>query len=171
MPTELTGPTTRKPQREITGRFVLICMVAFFGIVTAVNGVMMTLAIRSFPGIDPRNGYERSQGYNAEIAAARRQAESGVNATTGLRLRDGSLTIEATLTDRTGTGLAQQDVEVALLHPSDRRKDRQVKLNEIGSGRYQGTLDSFDAGSWIVEIRATRDGQQRYYSRARQDLK
>jgi hypothetical protein len=44
---ELTSSSGRLPRepRPITGRFVLIAFIAFFGVIAAVNGVMMTYAI------------------------------------------------------------------------------------------------------------------------------
>ncbi len=44
--------TTTAPGRPITGRFVLICLIVFFGLIIAINVVMMKLAIETLPGTD-----------------------------------------------------------------------------------------------------------------------
>ena len=36
--------------RPITGRFVLICLIAFFGMIIAVNVIMMRFALETLPG-------------------------------------------------------------------------------------------------------------------------
>src|SRR5262245_37783632 len=59
--------------RPLTGRTVLICLVAFFGVVVGVNMIMMKLAIDSLPGTEVDSAYRASLAFNAQIAAARDQ--------------------------------------------------------------------------------------------------
>src|SRR5262249_9508445 len=59
--------------RPLTGRKVLIMLVAFFGVVIGVNMTMMKLAILTLPGTEVDSAYTASLGYEKEIAAAHDQ--------------------------------------------------------------------------------------------------
>ena len=67
----------RKPhasaEKPLTGRFVLLTLVSFFGVVFAVNFAMMKLAIDTLPGTEVDSAYSASLGYGREIVAARDQ--------------------------------------------------------------------------------------------------
>ena len=59
--------------KPLTGRFVLFTLLSFFGVVFAVNFVMMKLAIDTLPGTEVDSTYSASLGFGKEIAAARDQ--------------------------------------------------------------------------------------------------
>jgi nitrogen fixation protein FixH len=59
--------------REFTGRHMLISMIAFFGVIIAVNLFMTRMAIKSFGGRVVENSYVASQNFNRWLAAADRQ--------------------------------------------------------------------------------------------------
>lgn len=58
----ITGPAGagRGTARPLTGRRVLAYVLAFFLLIIAVNGLMATLASRSFRGVVADNGYAES---------------------------------------------------------------------------------------------------------------
>lgn len=55
--------------KEITGRHVLIAMIAAFGIIIAANVTLAVSAIRTFPGLEVKNSYVASQNFDRERAA------------------------------------------------------------------------------------------------------
>src|SRR4051794_23771300 len=65
----------RQPRRSkaLTGHRVLLMLLAFFGVVVAVNLVMMRLAIQTLSGTEVDSAYAASLAYQSEIAAARDQ--------------------------------------------------------------------------------------------------
>ena len=63
--------------RPLTGRSVLIMLLAFFGVMLAVNFYMARAAIATHPGLDHRNAYEAGVAYNKEIEAAKAQNALG----------------------------------------------------------------------------------------------
>jgi nitrogen fixation protein FixH len=67
----------QQKQRTLSGRTVAICFVGFFVVVTSVNAFMMTMAIKTMPGVDVKSAYEASQTYNAEIMRAHEQDARG----------------------------------------------------------------------------------------------
>lgn len=169
MPVELNAPASVPPRKEwkVTGRFVLFSMIAFFAVIISVNALMMTLAIRTFPGADARNGYEVSQNYNREIAAARQQVERGWSSDT-LLVRTGD-NARLTMTLRTGAGAAVPglEVEARLRHPSDRRQDRVVVLKEFAPGVYQVDEPGLHDGAWGVTVSARQNGERVYQAESR----
>ncbi|MBI5104899.1 MAG: FixH family protein, partial [Solirubrobacterales bacterium] len=62
---------------EITGKHVLLGMLAFFGLIIAVNIVMMRLALSTHTGVVAENTYRKGVKYNEEIAASERMALLG----------------------------------------------------------------------------------------------
>lgn len=57
--------------RPLTGRQVAVFTVGVFGIIFAVNLVMAYSAISTFPGLEVRNSFVASQGWNAQRDAQR----------------------------------------------------------------------------------------------------
>jgi nitrogen fixation protein FixH len=64
---------TRQP-KPLTGGKVLLMLGAFFGVVIAVNMVMMRFAIQTLPGTEVDSAYSASLAYEKEIATARDQS-------------------------------------------------------------------------------------------------
>lgn len=157
----------------LTGVHVLAMFIAFFVVVGGVNAIMLTQALRTMPGLDARNGYDVSQRYNAEIAAAAVQEARGWKVETGVAFKDGETLVTSRLRDRDGRVLDGLAVTAALRHPSDRRRDRQIALDAVGDGSYRGVLQEMTPGAWdlVVEARS-HDGEARaYLSRRRIALK
>lgn len=172
MPTELLPASTSvRPQREITGRFVLIALLAFFGVIIAVNGTMLYLATSTFSGADARNGYDVSQNYNREIAAARAQAERGWRGTAQVvRTADGAGVL-LDLRDSGGAPVTGLDVEARLRHPSNRHQDHAFALRERAPGRYDHAEPGVLPGAWDVVFTARRNGEKVYATQSRIILK
>ena len=63
--------------KRFSGWHMTVILLAFFGVVVAVNLTMATLATRTFGGVVVANSYVASQKYNAWLAAARRQDQLG----------------------------------------------------------------------------------------------
>ena len=52
--------------RPLTGRMVLLCLIAFFGTVIGVNMLMMKFAIDTLSGTEVDSAYRASRGYTAK---------------------------------------------------------------------------------------------------------
>ncbi|TIU14500.1 MAG: cytochrome oxidase, partial [Mesorhizobium sp.] len=66
----------RRP-REFTGRHMLATILAFFGVVIAVNLTMATFASTSWTGLVVENTYVASQQFNRKAEEGRAQAALG----------------------------------------------------------------------------------------------
>lgn len=173
MPVDLVPAPGAAPRKEwtVTGRFVLVSLVLFFLVVASVNGIMMSVAIGTFPGADARNGYETSQAFNKEIAAARQQAERGWASDIAFQRVDGMAELTVTLKDRTGQPVSGLEAEARLKHPSDRKQDHVVTLREIAPGIYRSREAGVSSGAWGLSIVAQKNGERVYVANSRTDLK
>jgi nitrogen fixation protein FixH len=167
-----TKATLRKSDgqtaRPLTGRTVLVAMLAFFGVVIGVNSVMITLAIGTMPGLENDKPYQAGVAYNAEIEAARAQAARRWAVTSHVsRDAQGRATVSVSARDAGGASISGLTVAVRLLRPADQRGDRMVALTERGAGAYQGEAAGVAAGVWDVEIDAARASERLFRSRNR----
>lgn len=178
MPTEWFLEESRQAAKgadpsPLTGGKVLAMLVGFFLVVALVNAVMMTLAIRTMPGLDARNGYDPSQRYNAEIAAARVQRERGWRQSATVALSEGAAEVVVSLTGPDGGAVSGLDVAIRLDHPATRQLDRQEAAIEIAPGRYRARLPGIRAGQWTLSVTARdiADGEPVWRERERLAVK
>jgi nitrogen fixation protein FixH len=169
MPYEATQPTAVRSReaRPITGRFVLITFIAFFGVIAAVNGIMMTLAIRTMPGLEVKNGYVASQAMNGQIDAMRLQAERGWKADVSVRLKDKMAPVSVSLLDRDGRPITGLAVTGRLAHPALTRADHTAALVEARPGVYSAAFTDVTAGGWTLVVEANRGHERVFSSRNR----
>jgi nitrogen fixation protein FixH len=162
-----TAAMSVRAARPITGRFVLITFMAFFGVIAAVNAVMMTLAIRTMPGLDVKNGYVASQAMNGEFDAMQKQAERGwaVDAVVGLKA--GQAPVSVRFMDRSKVPVQGLEVHARLAHLALTRADHAATLIEIYPGRYAADVPDIQPGGWTLVIEASRNGERVFISRNR----
>jgi nitrogen fixation protein FixH len=169
MPFESTGEQvlSAREARPITGRFVLITFIAFFGVIAAVNAVMMTLAIRTMPGLDVKNGYVASQAMNREIDAMRLQTGRGWKADITVQLKNRQAPVSISLTEPDGSPVTGLAMTARLAHPALTRADHSAALIERRPGVYSADLSDVHAGAWTLVVEADRNGERVFASRNR----
>jgi nitrogen fixation protein FixH len=140
--------TTRKP-REFTGRHMLAIILAFFGVVIAVNLTMATLANTSWTGLVVENTYVASQQFNKKAEEGRAQAALGW--TGNLTIAWGE--VRYGLTDATGKPVPLHGVQVLFRHPAYEKEDESVTL-ALASGQDFAAQYMPRDGVWIIEIDA-----------------
>jgi nitrogen fixation protein FixH len=153
----------------LEGWHVLALFIAFFGVVGAVNAMMMTYALRTMPGLDARNGYDPSQRWNTEIRAVEAQDALGWRADAGVRLIDGRMQVSLQLANRDGRPVDMVYVEARLAHPSDRKRDLVMALDKVADGRHVGVAAGGSAGAWdlVIDVKSAIDGRTAWRSRQR----
>ncbi len=159
----------RMPHRW-SGWTILIVLLAFFGVIFAVNGVMVYAALSTLSGTDTDSAYQAGLQYEQEVAQAQAQDARRWQV-------DGKLTPSATgervdlsARDAAGRPLSGVDASITFERPTDRRLDRSVALVEDGAGRFHGSTE-LAAGQWDLVIELTRDGAQMFLSKNRVVLK
>ena len=164
------GGRTRQ-RREVTGRTVLVCLVAFFAVVAGVNAVMVSAAVSTFGGIETVNAYQAGLSFANEEAAA--QAQEARHWRVSARLRpqpSGSIAVELTAYDQAERPLTGLDAKVVLNHPTARRLDHAVAMQTDGAGHFRGEAVAA-AGQWDLIIDLSRDGRRLFRSKERVSLR
>ncbi len=153
-------------EREITGRHVLITLLAFFGLVVLVNVAMVRAAISTFGGLDTPSSYEAGLQFKAEEARAAAQNARDWTVTASLTPSGNNHVLAVDVHDVLGSAVAGIAVNARLMHPVDERRDLAIALGEIGPGRFRGTA-AVPAGVWRLELIIGRDGAQLFRSENR----
>jgi nitrogen fixation protein FixH len=142
--------TTRSTkQRTFTGRHMLAVMVAFFGVIVAVNLTMATFAMKSWTGLVVQNSYVASQEFNDRARAGRAQAALGWDVE--LAYSGGELRYR--VVRENGTVVALTGLEVALGRPAYEAEDSTIALSPTGDGGFGSNVKLGD-GQWIVRVSA-----------------
>jgi nitrogen fixation protein FixH len=132
--------------RPLTGRKVLLMMVAGFAVIVGANLTMLFAATGSFPGLVVANSYVASQGWDRKVAA---QRALGWHA--GAVYEGGRLAVSMTGPD--GRPVAGLRIAAVIGRPASQAADVRLDLTE-GPGGYSAPLD-LAPGLWRVEITGT----------------
>lgn len=173
MPVDLTAPVRPRSDKpfRLSGRMVLGALIGFFVVVAGMNALMMTIAIRTMPGVDVKSAYETSQRFNGEIARMQAQAERGWTAEAQLSRSGTDALVALSLRDRAGAPVTGLSVAARLEHPASRRQDHEADLDERAPGVYRAGIPAVHGGGWTLAIAATRSGETIFVSRSRVVLK
>ncbi|MBZ9676262.1 FixH family protein [Mesorhizobium sp. ES1-1] len=138
----------QKP-REFTGKHMLAIILAFFGVVIAVNVTMATLANTSWTGLVVENTYVASQQFNKKAEEGRAQAALGWVG----KLTIASGEVRYSLTDAAGKPVPLHGVKVLFRHPAYESEDKSVTL-ALATGQEFAAQHVPRDGVWIVEVDA-----------------
>ncbi|MDB6176152.1 FixH family protein [Paracoccus sp. Z330] len=132
-------------RRELTGRHVLIITLAAFGVIIAVNITMAVKAVGTFPGLEVKNSYVASQGFDRERAA---QDALGW---TVMADYDGEW-LEIAVTDADGLPAPAKNLSVTIGRPTHVRADQSPEL-AYRNGVYRAAV-SLPPGVWNIHVTA-----------------
>lgn len=141
----------------LTGRHVLIAVLAFFGTVFLVNGIFLYSALSTYTGIVAQEPYRKGLQYNQRIAAAELQDQLGWQADAALVPERG---LSLVLRDRQGGPVSGLFVSGVLGRPSTNQHDRSVTLTEVEPGRYVVPVDGLPPGAWLIDLQAVWIGAE-----------
>lgn len=167
MPTTLdAGRNERRTERALTGRTVLICLVAFFGTIFAMNVVLVRVATSSFGGVETESSYKAGLTFKNDIAAA--QAQDALHWAVDAALRkEGDMTrVTVTALDAETRPVAGLTVAARLSHPADRRQDVPLDLTETAAGKFEAVV-LVPHGQWDLVLDLKRNDQTVFRSKNR----
>ena len=151
---------------RLTGAKVLLILLAFFGVVFGVNGLMAYDALSTFRGeVDP-HAYQDGLAYNSQIAAAAAQTQRGWK----VDIQLGAAGPRATFRDGEGHPVEGLAVTGLWAAPADMRRDRKFALREDAPGVYVAQGGAL-AGAWDLELEARRGDEILFRSRNRVTLR
>lgn len=148
----MTQSAAKKPFR-FTGWHMTAIMVAFFGVVIAVNVFMAHLASSTFTGEVVENGYVASQNYNHWLDSAAREKALGWSAVV-TRQGDGRLFV-------TVTGKGTQDATLVgeVMRPLGEAGVHRIGFTRGVNGHFVSD-EKLEAGRWRLRLILTAGGQQ-----------
>jgi len=161
----------QKKVRVLTGRAVLIWLLAFFGVVFAINGVLVQAAISTFGGVETLSSYKAGLLFEQEAGLAQRQdARHWQIGGTLKRGRAGEAVLDVTARDAKGAPLRGLTADARLAHPADDRLDHVIEIGAVGDGVFHGATQA-QAGQWELIIDFYRGGERVFRSRSRVTLR
>jgi len=161
----------QKQARILTGRHVLLWLVAFFGIVFAVNGVLVRAAISTFGGVETLSSYRAGLQFEQEVGLVQRQDALHWQVT-GKLARDsaGVAVLDVTARDAQGAPLSGLTADARLAHPADDRLDRVIAVRSVAGGVFRGAAQA-QPGQWELIVDLYRGDQRVFRSRSRVSLR
>jgi nitrogen fixation protein FixH len=123
-----------------------LILVAFFGIVIAVNVTMARFAVSTFGGTVVDNSYVASQHFNGWLAQARAERALGWQVAI-TRAADGRLIVDAR--DAGGRMLDDAVVTAIAHHPLGRVPEQRLQFTRGADGRYESNT-ALVAGRWQI---------------------
>jgi nitrogen fixation protein FixH len=161
----------QKQARILTGRHVLQWLVAFFGIVFAVNGVLVRAAISTFGGVETLSSYRAGLQFEQEVGLVQRQDALHWQVT-GKLARDsaGVAVLDVTARDAQGAPLSGLTADARLAHPADDRLDRVIAVRSVAGGVFHGAAEA-QPGQWELIVDLYRGDQRVFRSRSRVSLR
>jgi nitrogen fixation protein FixH len=128
---------------EITGKHVFAVTAAAFAVIVAVNLTMAYQAVSTFPGLEVKNAYVASQGFND-----RKAAQEALGWTLDPRYADGR--IELAFTDRAGRMARVYRLEVLVGRTTTTAADARPVFSETDRG-YAADL-TLGRGKWMLKV-------------------
>jgi nitrogen fixation protein FixH len=153
--------------RELTGRAVLIWLVAFFAVTFSVNAYMIRVASTTFGGLETESSYRAGMTFKYDIEAAENQDALHWKVDGHIsRSASGQVTLDLKVRDSAGQIVPGWTASALLAHPTDARLDERIDLTRTGSDAARGVTYA-DPGHWNVTIDVARDGVRMFRSRSR----
>jgi nitrogen fixation protein FixH len=169
MTTEISNPLRRGLRRpkEVTGRTVFVCLVAFFAVVAGVNAIMIRAAVSTFSGIETESAYQAGLAFEQEAAAVGTQEALGWHVSAKITpTANGATRIDVSANDAESYPLPDLRATARLVHPTDARADYLVDLHAGALGAFDGTVQGLH-GQWDLIIDLSRAGKRMFRSKNR----
>jgi len=167
----MSAESRMKKPYELTGRAVLVWFVAFFGVVFAVNAVLVKAATSTFGGVETSSSYKAGQMFEQEVARAERQdAKHWKIGGTLVRDTSGEAVLAITARDEKGAPLSGLTAKARLAHPADERLDHRIALARIGTGEFKGEAAAAP-GQWELIVDLYKGDDRVFRSRSKVILK
>ena len=145
-------------ERKITGRTVLIGMILFFGVIFAVNGTFLFLAIDSWPGLSSKQPYRQGLDHNKTLAGADAQKTLGWRSV----VSGDTSQLTIVMSDKAGQPLSELIMKVIISRPLGSEEQFTLALAEKQNGTYHTPLSLPLTGRWIIDIRASQQNGTAY---------
>lgn len=145
--------------KQLKGWHVLLIMLAFFGVMFAVNGVFLYYAITTHPGEQVEKSYLQGLHYNDTLEARARQDELGWTGALGIVAEEGTAPLlVAQMADAEDMPLGGLSLTAVLHRHTSGDADIRMALTPSDSGEYTTSLEGLPAGDYDVIVTVTEEG-------------
>ncbi|KUO54413.1 MAG: hypothetical protein APF80_08245 [Alphaproteobacteria bacterium BRH_c36] len=134
----------------LNGWHVLAGLIAFFGVMIAVNSVFLYFAMTTFTGIETADAYRKGVAYNASLEESRQLDKLGWKGA----LKANGERIEFVLKTAEGEPVRGVRVEGKVGRPATDAFDQTIAFEDTGSGVYWSQPLALAPGNWIVALEA-----------------
>lgn len=153
----MTQTTTGKG--VLTGKHVLLMVIAFFGVMIVANVAFISAALRSFPGVTDEHAYQRGLEYNEKLSARASQASLGWAAEVTEVTRDEETGVIALrMTDASSQPISGLEITAGLRRPADDAQDQSLVFAYRSDGYYETRVAAFAPGVWDLTAQAQNAG-------------
>ena len=160
-----------RDKRELTGRAVLLWFLGFFGVIFAVNGVLMQAATSTFRGMETGSSYKAGLLFRADLESAQRQEALHWQVNGKLsRDRAGEAVLDISARDAQGAALSGLTAVARFAHPADANLDQSIALQSTGPGAFRGEAKA-PPGQWELIVDLFRGDERQFRSRSRVTLR
>ncbi len=144
----------------LTGRGVLLWLLAFFVPVILVNVWFIAISVSTFSGEDEQKPYLQGISYNNTIARREQQAALGWRMSISARRSDsGRVDLDIALRNADGSLRCGDKLVGELRHPADEYKDKTITVTAGRSCHYMARVDGVSRGAWDVVVSTVDNAQ------------
>ena len=144
--------TSKTKQREFTGKHMLMGLIAFFGVIVAVNAYMMYQAVVTFRGEDIKQSDRQGLDYNKTLEKRLQQFSRGWSADIKIS-QDHTLTLR--IVDQNALAIRGLEIEGLLKHPVETDLDIPLVFTpDAQTGSYIAALPTDAKGKRWVQTKA-----------------
>lgn len=137
---------------RLTGKHVLAIIVYFFMTIFAANTILITLAVRSFPGEQEKKSYLQGLAYNERIAEREAQRLLGWTAEISKASLSADVAeIELLFASSSSTPVTGLAITGTLVRPADDGEDHALVFEPSGPGRYRAIVEDVAPGAWRLD--------------------
>lgn len=135
--------------KPITGKHVLVSLIAFFGVIITVNLTMAYLANSTWSGLIVKNGYVASQSFDKDLARSKAQDAMGWT----VDMTHTMDRVRFTFTGKDASKIEGLQITGQLERPTTDRDDQSLTFSSIGAGVYTSPA-KLAPGIWELELEA-----------------
>lgn len=144
-------------RRRSPGWYIPWLFVAMFAVVVAADGIMITIALNTFPGLSTDRAFEEGVAYNRALDGAKAQAERGWKVGVQAIPHAGNTAeLAVAVADHDGRPLDGARVVAEFQRPTVTGHDVTLPLGERGGGRYGAVAQLPMPGVWDVRLTIVR---------------
>ena len=126
--------------------------VMFFAVIAVIDGVMVTIAVETQPGVVTEHAYEHGLEYDKTIAAEKAQEALGWHSAVALKGDKNAPVLAFSLRDKDNAGLEGAHARAHIIRPVQDGYDFDLALVENGSGVYSAPVSFPLSGQWHIRV-------------------